>query len=264
MHAKLKSKFYGVVLVVIVAVVFALPDRRAEEPTVSAVSAAAHVWVSPLTIFFEDMLSQIDHRSSEHISIYDEHLRSVSLALGNDWRLMAAIAYVESRFRYDVHSNTGAVGLMQIMPRVGRHYGCTTVELLDPRINIMVANMLYNDIKRMLKMPEDTPERDRMALALASYNGGIGHIFDALRLTRVAGDDPHLWSDVVPHLLSLRHETIYTNPVVRNGSFKTAGSTVRYVKDVLRKYDEYVKRTSEERMHLYPYAIRFDQLDLEI
>lgn len=261
MDVKLKSKIVGVGLLILVIIAFALPDRRGLN---SIDLSYAGEWVSPMTLLFEEIFDSVDHHASSHISIYDEIFREVSLSMGNDWRLMAAISYVESRFRYDIRSNTGAVGLMQIMPRMGRHYGCDVVQLLDPRINITVANLLYDDIERMLKMPKESPERDKISLALACYNGGIGHLYDAQRLTRRAGQDPHRWGDVAPHLRSLRREEIYTDSLVRHGSFKSAGWTIRYVRDVLEKYDEYVHRTSSQRLHLYPYATRFDNIEISM
>ena len=54
------------------------------------------------------------------ISPYDHVIRNISEREGNDWRLMSAIAYHESRFKADIVSRRGARGLMQIMPAVAR------------------------------------------------------------------------------------------------------------------------------------------------
>ena len=57
------------------------------------------------------------------ISAYDNIMRSVGAEEGVDWRLLSAIAHTESHFRPDVVSHRGAVGLMQIMPNIGEHFG---------------------------------------------------------------------------------------------------------------------------------------------
>lgn len=44
------------------------------------------------------------------ISPYDHVIRNISEREGNDWRLMSAIAYHESRFKADIVSRRGARG----------------------------------------------------------------------------------------------------------------------------------------------------------
>lgn len=56
------------------------------------------------------------------ISPFDNLMRDISEKEGNDWRLMAAIAYHESRFTPDITSSRGACGLMQIMPSVAEQF----------------------------------------------------------------------------------------------------------------------------------------------
>ena len=56
------------------------------------------------------------------ISSYDEMMRRISKEEGQDWLLMSAIAYNESRFHSDIVSKQGAIGLMQIMPIVGKQF----------------------------------------------------------------------------------------------------------------------------------------------
>ena len=56
------------------------------------------------------------------ISEYDGIMRRIGKEEGQDWLLMSAIAYSESRFQSHLVSNRGAIGLMQIMPIVGRQF----------------------------------------------------------------------------------------------------------------------------------------------
>lgn len=175
------------------------------------------------------------------ISPYDPLIRNVSEQAGNDWRLLSAIAYHESRFTPDIVSRRGARGLMQIMPVVARQFNVPADEVLDPETNVWLANQLLNRIDKILRLPAGVPFRDRMSLILASYNGGIGHVTDARRLARQHGENPDSW-DVVSRYLRLKAEPeYYQSEVVRNGRFTGSRQTLAYVRDVMGRYDKYCR-----------------------
>ena len=175
------------------------------------------------------------------ISAYDNLIRDISEPEGNDWRLLSAIAYHESRFTPDVTSRRGAKGLMQIMPSVARLFDVPAAEITDPRTNIWLANKLMSKIMSSLRFPEGTPEKDRMSIILASYNSGIGHVNDARRLARLNGENPNSW-EVVARYLTLKAEPeFYENEVVRCGRFTGSRQTLAYVNDVIGRYDRYCR-----------------------
>ena len=175
------------------------------------------------------------------ISPYDPLIRKVSEQGGNDWRLLSAIAYHESRFTPDITSRSGARGLMQIMPSVARQFDVPAAEITDPRTNIWLANKLMSKIMSSLRFPEGTPEKDRMSIILASYNSGIGHVNDARRLARLNGENPNSW-EVVARYLTLKAEPeFYENEVVRCGRFTGSRQTLAYVNDVIGRYDRYCR-----------------------
>ncbi len=177
------------------------------------------------------------------ISPYDGLMRTISEQEGNDWRLMSAIAYHESRFTPDIVSRQGARGLMQIMPAVARQFNIGSEQLFDPETNIRVANLLYNRIASSLRLPKDLPAEDRMSLILASYNGGIGHVNDARRLARAHGENPNSW-EVVSRWLELKsHPEYLSAEEVRCGKFSGYRQTRAYVRDVLSRYDRYCSMT---------------------
>ena len=183
---------------------------------------------------------QIRKELSYVISPYDHLMRSISEESGNDWRLISAIAYHESRFTPDIVSHRGACGLMQIMPAVARQFNITSSEeLFDPETNIRVGNQVLNQIYTSLRLPAEVPQKDRMSLALACYNGGIGHVDDARRLARVNGEDPNSW-EVVSRYLDLKADsTYYESDVVRCGKFTGSEQTRAFVDDVMSRYDKY-------------------------
>jgi membrane-bound lytic murein transglycosylase F len=73
------------------------------------------------------------------ISVYDDMMQRIGEEEGQDWRLMSAIAYNESRFMAHVVSKRGAVGLMQITPVVCRQFNVDKEHLSDPETNIHLA-----------------------------------------------------------------------------------------------------------------------------
>ncbi len=173
------------------------------------------------------------------LSAYDNIIRRVSDREGNDWRLVSAIAYHESRFTADRVSARGARGLMQVRPVVAREFGVPAELLSDPAINVRLANLLLNRIGRMLELPADMPERERLGFVLAGYNSGPGHVADARRLAAAYGEDPDRW-EVVARYLGLKSDPeYYRNEVVRHGRFVGGRQTADYVGAVLARYDRY-------------------------
>lgn len=83
--------------------------------------------------------------------------------------LVAAVMYVESRYRPQARSPKGALGLMQLMPATAGQYGVRTEQaLLDPHVNIEVGvQHLRSLVDRF---------GDRLDLVLAAYNAGEGAV----------------------------------------------------------------------------------------
>lgn len=177
------------------------------------------------------------------ISAYDEIIRSISESEGNDWRLMSAIAYHESRFTANIVSRRGARGLMQIMPSVAGQFDVPVELISNPQTNVWLANKVLNKIATTLRLPAGIAARERMALVLAAYNSGVGHVNDARRLARLHGENPDSW-EVVARYLTLKSEPeYYKNEVVQCGRFTGSGQTRAYVADVLGRYDKYCRMT---------------------
>ncbi|MFU8830702.1 MAG: membrane-bound lytic murein transglycosylase MltF, partial [Wenzhouxiangella sp.] len=119
-------------------------------------------------------------------------------ALDNDldWRLLAAVGYQESHWNPDAVSRTGVRGVMMLTQRTAHQLGVE--DRTDPRESIEGgARYLRSMIDRL---PERIEYPDRLWLALAAYNVGLGHLEDARVLTQRAGRDPDRWIDVQEHL----------------------------------------------------------------
>lgn len=179
------------------------------------------------------------HSTGHVISPYDHVMREVGEREGADWRLMAAIAYCESRFSPDAVSRKGAKGLMQIMPVVARQFGVEDEDVMTPEVNITLAVKLLNKIEDMMKFPESVPYNDRMSLVLASYNGGVGHVSDARKLAAKYGHNPNSWEDVAYFLKKKAEPEYYGDEVVSSGRFRGSVETLAFVDKVMGRYNSY-------------------------
>ena len=176
---------------------------------------------------------------SQTISEFDPIMRKVGEEQGHDWRLMSAIAYNETRFREDLVSKRGAVGIMQIRPVVARHFNIPEEKLAETETNVRLAGMLLSELEGMLKLPASTPTVDRLSIVLASYNAGIGHIHDACRLARSEGADPHSWENISRYIKLMAEPEYYNKEEVRHGKFNGSAQTLGYVREVMNVYHEY-------------------------
>ncbi len=179
------------------------------------------------------------------ISSYDNMMRRIGEEEGQDWILMSAIAYSESRFKSGLTSKRGAVGIMQIMPIVGRQFNVDVEQIADPETNIRLAGKLLKQIDKTLKIPVSTPYNDRISIILACYNGGIGHVSDARRLAKSNGENHNSWEVVARYLQMKADPTIYESELVHHGKFSGSRQTEAYVREVLHRYEIFAKMVEE-------------------
>lgn len=175
--------------------------------------------------------------SYNRISSYDDYFKLYSTIVGWDWRLLAAVAYKESKFDPTVTSWAGACGLMQIMPKTALSLGLTEEEFYDPEKNIRAAAHYLNKMKKLFPNIED--EREKVKFVLASYNAGPGHIFDARALTLKAGKNPDSW-DEVREYLRLKSDPEYYNDEVCKYGYCRGEEPINYVDAITTKYGEYI------------------------
>ena len=179
------------------------------------------------------------------ISSYDNMMRRIGDEEGQDWILMSAIAYSESRFKSGLTSKRGAVGIMQIMPIVGRQFNVDVEQIADPETNIRLAGKLLKQIDKTLKIPVSTPYNDRISIILACYNGGIGHVSDARRLAKSNGENHNSWEVVARYLQMKADPAIYESELVHHGKFSGSRQTEAYVREVLHRYEIFAKMVEE-------------------
>lgn len=126
---------------------------------------------------FKSMNDRFFNRGPAAISPYDDLFRKSAGIVGWDWRLLAALAWSESRFRIQARSPRGALGIMQMMPVTADRFGVT--DALDPEQNITAGARYLAFLKNMLRSYTDDP--DALAwLTIAAYNSGGGRALQDL------------------------------------------------------------------------------------
>ena len=212
-----------------------------------AVVAVAGVIVdSRHDVMPENVSERLAAEFGNTISVYDDIFRAVGAEQGYDWRLISAIAYHESRFTPDIVSHRGAVGLMQIMPVVCRHFDMDEERVMDPMTNVRLAGWLLTEIEHLLALPEGIPDEERMGIVLAGYVSGVGHVSDARRLARAAGENHNSWRVVVRYLELKSLPEYYRRTEVRSGRFNSGRQTRAYVSEVMSKYRQYCTLVPDE------------------
>jgi len=198
------------------------------------VDRAAAREVSPVVDIAEDELvaEASVAEAAPGLSAYDALIGKHAQAAGLDWRLVSAIIYEESRFQPASVSSAGAYGLMQVRPIAARDVG--EVHFHEPDANIRTGVRYLQRLDRMFGAARG---RDRLALVLAAYNMGPGHVQDAQALARHWGYDPLAWDESMVAILPLLEEPqIYGH--LPNG-FAQGNQTVAYVERVLNRFDAY-------------------------
>jgi membrane-bound lytic murein transglycosylase F len=66
------------------------------------------------------------------ISPFDHFFKKYATEISWDWKLLAAVAFHESRFDSSQVSWAGASGIMQLMPRTAANFGLTRKTMLNP------------------------------------------------------------------------------------------------------------------------------------
>ena len=194
----------------------------------------------------ENISERLAAETGEKISAYDDIFRAVGSEHGYDWRFISAIAYRESHFNPDIISYQGAIGLMQIMPVVCRHFDTDAELAAEPMTNVRLAGRLLSEIESTLGLPDGLPDEERMGIVLAGYNCGVGHVSDARRLAAAAGENQNSWRVVVRYLELKSLPEYYRREEVRSGRFTGGRHTLAYISDVMSRYHQYCLRVPDK------------------
>jgi membrane-bound lytic murein transglycosylase F len=168
------------------------------------------------------------------LSPFDAFFKKAAQKYNWDWKVLAAIAYKESRFNPNARGFGGAYGMMQFMPNTGPQFGVLPDSSPETQIN---GGMRYlNSVSKRWAAIAD--EQIRLQFILASYNAGMCHIEDAQRLAKAAGLNPNVWDDNVALMVKkLDEPAFYRSELVRCGAYR--GRATSYVATVMSIYSRW-------------------------
>jgi len=145
---------------------------------------------------------------------------------GVDWRLIASLAFQESKWDPAAISPTGVRGMMMLTESTAARMGVK--DRTDPWQSLLAGARYYRTLRDAL--PARIREPDRSWMALAAYNQGLGHLEDARVLAQRLGLDPDTWIHVrqtLPLLAVEMHHSTLKYGYARGGEAMALTENVR-------------------------------------
>ncbi len=149
---------------------------------------------------------------------------------GIDWRLLAAVAYQESKWDPLATSPTGVRGMMMLTEDTADRLKVRN--RLDPRESIHAGANYLAQLRDDL--PEEIKPPDRLWFALAAYNLGMGHLNGGRHFAPSLNRDPNLWVDMKQVLPLLARPEYYNR--LKSGRAR-GGEAVILVENIRNYYD---------------------------
>lgn len=172
-----------------------------------------------------------------------ENIKAAATQYNLDWQLIAAIGYQESQWIPNAQSPTGVRGFMMLTPETARELGVKNLD--DPKQSI------YGGAKYLRYLLDTLPAsikgEDRLYMALAAYNQGIGHLDDARALTRRLKGDANSWQDVSKTFPLLAKQEYYTKATY---GYSRGWEPVAYVKSVLNYQKILAFKEAQEQLRI--------------
>ncbi|MFP4137256.1 MAG: membrane-bound lytic murein transglycosylase MltF [Halomonas sp.] len=170
---------------------------------------------------------------------YDTLFREAARASVFDWKLLAALGYQESHWDPQATSPTGVRGLMMLTNATAGDLGVE--DRLDPAQSIQGGARYLRQLHE--RLPESIRGDDRLYMALAAYNVGLGHLYDARDITKRRGGDPDRWRDVRESLPLLQEREWHSQTKY---GYARGGEPVIYVRNI-RRYHEILNHVERNR-----------------
>ena len=186
----------------------------------------------------------VDPVTESVLRSYGRTMRAYAERYDLDWRLILAVMKTESGFSPDAVSCRGAMGLMQIMPVTGQELART----LDLRDVVEPVNNIHGGVyylRQLYDLFDNAAPFDRIRLALAAYNAGVGRIYDAQAMVTFFHGDANKW-DLVKQALPMLsrsycelHQIVWDQDHPRTGWFNNSQETLTYVDRIMEHYSTY-------------------------
>jgi len=157
-------------------------------------------------IFFDYYNTKMFYRRvKSRLPRYREYFMQASAKYDLPWTLLAAISYQESHWNPNAKSFTGVRGLMMLTKKTAKLLGVKN--RINPKESIFGGAKHFNSMTKLV--PKEVEGENRLKFALAAYNIGMGHIYDAQLLAKKFGFNPNIWSDLKKVLPLLAQKKYY-------------------------------------------------------
>jgi membrane-bound lytic murein transglycosylase F len=173
------------------------------------------------------------------ISRYDHLIAKHAQQAGFDWRLVAAVIFRESRFDPHAVSRRGARGLMQVMPGTATDVGVPNARGAEASIQAGVAYL-----RRLSETFQESGGDDHLAIVLAAYLLGPGHVHDAQQIAHSLDLHTNLWWGGLKHVLPLLENPAFYNHT--KFGFAPGHHAIRYVEQIFKRYNLYRRHADEK------------------
>lgn len=160
--------------------------------------------------FFQSHNFKSNFQNQKNISDYDEQLKDRIVL---DKHTLNALIFTESRFRNNVVSHAGAIGLMQLLPRTAKSIGIDSIQLFDDKQNIRAGLRYINYLNEYWELKGVSIE-NRIPFILSSYNSGPSAIFKETKEAQKLGLNPKLWDNNVAKV----HKSNYGEKIMKLAS----------------------------------------------
>ncbi|MDQ7045894.1 MAG: membrane-bound lytic murein transglycosylase MltF [Sulfurimonas sp.] len=206
--------------------------------------------MAELRDFYYSFLSIFDYydtsifyeRLEKRLPKYKHHFKKAGKKYNIPWMFLAAQSYQESHWNPQATSYTGVRGMMMLTNN--------TAKLLGVKNRIDVRQSIFGGAKYLRviekKLAPEIKGNNRWAFALASYNVGLGHIYDAQTLARKLNKNPYAWRDIKEVLPLLTQKKYYRK--LKYG-YARGNEPVKYV-DAIQNYYDIIQKNEAKLEHV--------------
>ncbi len=162
---------------------------------------------------------------------------------GIDWRLLAALAYQESKWDPLATSPTNVRGMMMLTEDTADHLRVRN--RLDAAESIRAGARYLTEL--LEQVPATAPQPDRLWLALSAYNLGMGHFRGARAIAQGMKRNADNWYEMKQVLPLLARPEIYA----RLKSGRARGGEAVIMVENIRSYYDVLRRLEPAHIALY-------------